>query len=455
MTRSPGGGRQPWVAWRFAARAALAGAFGGGFLAAGLLGEMATGGGAADPAYRILAQAHGRAQAFGLGGLLALGIALHFLPRLRHAPLAWPRLANAAIGLVAGGLALRLGPALALLADDPTAARVAAFGAVVGALDILAGTVAGAVVLARTHVVAPGGRHGSAIAPIVPLVGAAWASLIAAQGLDVVGTIASLAGMTPGVVAPTISDAVSWLALPGWFVPLAVAFASRTFPLYLRTRPAPPGALRGWLVAFVGGLVLDLFARTGVIASGADGLGQAAQGAAILGWVHALGIWRARPPRPGRITDPGVRRAETVTGTASDVAILAACAWLAVAGAMLGLGGAATLAGVGSPPSHDAVRHAIGAGALVPLVVGMAIRLLPGFAGDRPDAVGRASAWVAAVAAVAAGVLRAGPGTAAWLAASGVPLGLAGPGTAWLVPAAAAGAAAVASLWWSLRRSLG
>jgi hypothetical protein len=79
------------VAWRPATLAALAYGAGAGFLAAGFLGDLAAKGRAAEPEYRTLMQAHGRAQAFGFGGLLALGIALHFLPKLRSAssPRAW------------------------------------------------------------------------------------------------------------------------------------------------------------------------------------------------------------------------------------------------------------------------------------------------------------------------------------------------------------------------------
>ena len=443
------------VAWRTAAIAALAYAAGAGFFAAGFLGDLAAKGRAAEPAYRTLLQAHGRAQAFGFGGLLALGIALHFLPKLRHAPLAWPRLANTAIALVATGVALRLGPALALLADDPAVTETAALGAALGAMLTLAGTAAAGAVLARTHLTAPTPAGDAAITPVIPLVGAAWASLLAAQALDVVGTVGAVTASTAGLVGPTLDDAIVWLAIPGWFIPLAMAFASRTFPLYLRTRLASASAMQSWLGVFVVGMVVDLAGRAALITPTVGAVGQVCEGVAFLGWLYALGVWRQRPPLPGKIADPFVRRAEAITGTASEVAIMVACAWLAVAGVMLATGGTESLSGFGPAPSIDAVRHAIGAGVMVPMIVGMAIRLLPGFAGDRPDMIGRTSAWVASLAAVGASVLRAGPATVAWLDASGVSVGLSATGTTWLFPAAIVGAGAVGALWWSLRRSLG
>jgi uncharacterized protein involved in response to NO len=443
------------VAWRTASIAALAYGVGAGFFAAGFLGAFATEGRAAEPAYRTLLQAHGRAQAFGFGELLALGIALHFLPKLRHAPLAWPRLANAAISLVATGVTLRLGPALSLLTDDPAVTETASLGAALGAMLTLAGTATAVAVLARTHVNAPIPTGDAAITPVIPLVGAAWASLLVAQTLDVVGTVGALAASTAGLVGPTLDDAIVWLAIPGWFIPLAMAFASRTFPLYLRTRLATASAMRSWLGVFVVGMIVDLAGRAALATPTVGAVGQVCEGVAFLGWLYALGVWRSRPPLPGRIADPYVRRAEAITGTASEVAILVACAWLAVAGVMLAMGGTESLSGFGPAPSVDAVRHAIGAGVMLPMIVGMAIRLLPGFAGDRPDMVGRTSAWVASLAAVGASVLRAGPATVAWLDASGVSVGFNPSGTTWLFPAALVGAGAVGALWWSLRRSLG
>jgi|GEM_PF-6398249 len=158
------------------------------------------------------------------------GIALHFLPKLRHAPITWPRLANAAIGLVAAGVGLRLGPALALLANDPAVTETAALGAALGAMLTLAGTAAAGAVRGWTHLGAPTLTGTAAIAPVVPLVGAAWASLLTAQALDVAGAVGAAMSSVRGVVPPTLDDAIMWLALPGWFIPIAMAFASRTLP---------------------------------------------------------------------------------------------------------------------------------------------------------------------------------------------------------------------------------
>jgi uncharacterized protein involved in response to NO len=54
-----------------------------------------------------VAQAHGHLQLYGWAGLFVLGVALHFLPRLRGAPLAGARLIPWGVGLMSASLVLR------------------------------------------------------------------------------------------------------------------------------------------------------------------------------------------------------------------------------------------------------------------------------------------------------------------------------------------------------------
>ena len=114
------------------------------------------------------------------------------------------------------------------------------------------------------------------------------------------------------------------------FVPLAVARASRTFPLFRRTLlVAPP-----WPVV----------TRPG----------------------HVIGRWAQVGADPGFVPDP-------------------------------------------------VVRHATGAGIRLPLVVGMSLRMLPGFAALRPDPEGTGASWLVSGFAVNAGLSRIGPGLVSWI----------------------------------------
>lgn len=62
---------------------------------------------AIGPWWLATAQAHGHLQLYGWAGLFVLGVALHFLPRLRGAPLAAPWLVPWILGAQVIGLLLR------------------------------------------------------------------------------------------------------------------------------------------------------------------------------------------------------------------------------------------------------------------------------------------------------------------------------------------------------------
>src|ERR1051326_5355132 len=57
--------------------------------------------------WEAMAQAHGHLQLFGWAGLFVLGVAFHFLPRLRGTPLARARLTPWMLGALVTGLVLR------------------------------------------------------------------------------------------------------------------------------------------------------------------------------------------------------------------------------------------------------------------------------------------------------------------------------------------------------------
>jgi uncharacterized protein involved in response to NO len=72
-------------------------------------------------------------------------------------------------------------------------------------------------------------------------------------------------------------------------------------------------------------------------------------------------------------------------------------------------------------PPEDFERHALGAGYVLLLVVGMGLRLLPGFAGPPRRRVALPAAWLAIWAAHLAALLRVGPPLAFWLASVAAP----------------------------------
>ena len=76
--------------WRAFVWGAFLAALGPGFLAGALLSAALGLGVPLGPWWPAVAQVHGHAQLAGFAGLMVLGVAFHFLPRLRGAPLAAP-----------------------------------------------------------------------------------------------------------------------------------------------------------------------------------------------------------------------------------------------------------------------------------------------------------------------------------------------------------------------------
>lgn len=241
----------------------------------------------------------------------------------------------------------------------------------IAAILTLAGNAVALLVLVSTD------RRGTAfpakpvIAQARPLIATAWMVLLTAQVIDLSSAVGLVRGGSVAVLPVGTHDAVLTVAGFGWFVPLAIAFASRTFPLVLRTPVASPAWLGVILAGYVIGLGTLVGANLGFVPDPVGLGGSVLTGLGLLGCIGVLGVFGHRPSRAGRIADPAVRRAEALVGGASDLAILTAMVWLAVAGGLLVLVGVTGLTGVYVPPSGDVVRHAVGARVLSPLVVGM------------------------------------------------------------------------------------
>ena len=387
----------------------------GGFVPGIAMGLMQSAGEVGTTSYRMLAQLHGRAQYFGFANTLVLAVALYFLPRLRGVPVTSVLASNVAIGMVAMAAVVRIVLAVSLVLPLERIPLVDAVSVTIAALLTLSGNAVALLILVSTDRRGTGSPAKSAIAQVRPLIGMAWMVLLTAQVIDLASAVQVVRGGLVAVLPVGTDDAVLTLAGFGWFVPLAVAFASRTFPLFLRTPVVSPT----WLVVILPGYVIGLGAQVGAnlgfVPDPVGLAGSVVMGVGLLGWIRVLGVFGRRLPRAGRIADPAVRRAERLVGGASDLAIVMAMVWLAVAGVLLVLVGIAGLTGVFAPPSGDVIRHAMGAGVLLPLVVGMSLRMLPGFAGLRPDAVGIGASWVASGFAVTAGLSRIGPGLVSWI----------------------------------------
>ncbi len=203
---------------------------GGGFLLAAILTITSALDLSLGPWWLAVAQAHGHLQLYGWAGLFVLGVALHFLPRLRGAPLAAPWLVPWILGMLVAGLLLRLlSQPLALITDSRMWYILLIASAILECVAFL-----GAVCLLGLTVL-----HGPPLATraafwgILPFVVCAFCSLGAA---GLVNLISIIQPATAGGLVPNTNDDINTtLGLLGFLVPLALAMSAQLLPMYAGT----------------------------------------------------------------------------------------------------------------------------------------------------------------------------------------------------------------------------
>jgi uncharacterized protein involved in response to NO len=430
------------------------------------------------------AQAHGHAQLFGFAGLMVFGVAFIFLPRLRGAPLWGTRYVPWVLALYGGGVVLRL---VTQIAAPP----VSAFGATSVVLFVslllalsgpltLAGAVLGVTLLVQTA------RHGPPLAAraglqqVLPLVVVAWVGLLLALAVNTWGTLSVLGAWhvpvgtrvgivraAPWLVAPWPDALTIHLALLGWLAPMAIAFAARSFPLFLWTQVAPGQWLRWGLVLLSSGLILETLGGIGAAGNTAGSIGVIELGRLLVAggllWLTAVvGALGPKSPPAGRAGPAGQARG---AGNASHMELeeiarwplMESFVWLTIAGGLILFQALLPALGI-TPPPEDAVRHALGTGFVLLLVVGMALHLVPGFAAGAEGGrrtVDLRAARVATWAAQAAAVLRVAPLLANWLLSStNVVESTRTPTLILFALAGVAGAVSLGALCWALRAPL-
>lgn len=365
MSNSPRPIWQPFV------QLSLFFALSGGFLVGGALFAARSLGVPAGTWWTSAAQAHGHIQLFGWAGLMVFGVGFHFLPRLRGVPLASPHLTRPILALLATGLLLRvlIQPALAA---NPNGSIAGILGIllVVSGLFELAGATLAIMILVRTFRQRAVQKKRVDQGPVFAFFLVAFASFWLALAANVIGLLRA-SSSTSGIIPTGIDSLAVTLTLYGFLIPVAVAMSSRTFPLYFQTFPPRNRLLVAGLAVLLVGLALRLagdLADAPII----GGTGRLAGAAAIVLFCIGLGIFVKRRPLPRKsvrpLSDPLQLHAITAYG------------WLAVAAAVLLLDGLGML-GLPTPSmTPDAERHAIGAGFVTILILGVGAHLLPGFA---------------------------------------------------------------------------
>lgn len=387
----------------------------GGFALATVLTLTAMLGLVNGPWWLGVAQAHGHLQLYGWAGLLVIGVALHFVPRLRGYPLALPRLVPWLLGALVVSLLLR-----ALCQPLATTANVIPwrFGLILsGILECAAllGFV-GLIALTLTH--GPKLTLRPAFRGVFPLIAGAFTALGLACIVNLVNMCLALTN--GGIVINAGDDLNVTLGLFGFLMPMALAMSAQSLPMYAGLDAFPRKALWPLAALYFTGLLLFCLGTPGLLSPGGltgsiEGLGMLLVGTVLLIFIGVfLSLMRKRGRLPKRVADlapqPRALARSYQTKVAKErgafgpfVALIAsAYLWAMLAGILLVFDGGTLLAGSAPPFALDAIRHSLAVGFIALLICGIAPRLITSFSGGKimsPRLV-TATLWLGNIAAL-------------------------------------------------------
>lgn len=296
--------------------------------------------------------AHGYAQVFGFAALFIMGVAYHVIPRFKGAPLAAPGAASASFWLQAGGV---LAVAVGVLAGPPVVGPIR----LMGAMALLAAALSFGWVV--HHSLAAGAPTPERFERYLRA-GCAWLAVAAALAVTTAAGIGSL--------QPAVWETALWGFGASWILGMSLRIA----PVFLGL---PPPSQRGSGTLFAGyQLAVTAWVIVAVIeawtllpiARALAGAALALATGAFLLRLGILGSWENQTT----VGDRGYEKFMVSAYTWLLVALVFTPAWSAAA------------ALVGSPMPAlvlDFGRHAFTLGFLTQIIVGVAARLVPVFAG--------------------------------------------------------------------------
>jgi uncharacterized protein involved in response to NO len=353
-----------------------------------------------------MAQAHGDLQLFGWAGLFVVGVSLHFLPRLRGAPLAatWP--IRWLIAFQVCALVLRAIAQPLLTLDNTLLWRVALI--VSGILEFIAlgGIVA---LLVLTFLRGPALDKRPAFLATLPFIACAYLSLFLAALVNLINLC-----MTTGMVPATGDLLCVTLGLFGFLVPMALGMSARSLPMYAGLEAFPPRQLFTLAFSYIAGILLLC---VGILGSWwvLENLGNLLIGVVVICFVSLfLRSMRTRGKLPAKVKKLapapeersrayGARITRERQSYGPFVALVASSyLWLLLGGFLLTIDGLSSLFGLGTPIVVDAIRHTFTIGFISLLICGIAPRMLPGFAGGtiRSGRLVSATLWLGNLAAL-------------------------------------------------------
>lgn len=361
------------------------------------------------------AQAHGHVQLYGWAGLFVVGVALHFLPRLRGTPLANPRLVPWILTSLVAGLLLRALSQPLLLA---TGAGIWAILLVASGVLECAALVAIVSILGKTALRGPRLATRHAFQGVFPYLIGAFCALGIASCVNLVSVVQ--ASLSLGLVPPTTDTLNVTLGLFGFLVPMALAMSAQSLPMYAGLEAFPRRILWPLAGIYFSGLVLIC---AGTLASSQqaawpgvlNGLGMLLMGVVLLIFISVfMRMMRTRghlPEKVARLAPSPEAAARTYQKHVRDernaygpfVALVAsAYMWALLGGVLLIVDGLTMLFGQTLFFAIDAIRHSIAVGFITLLICGISPRLVSGFSGGKiaSPALVSATLWLGNTAAL-------------------------------------------------------
>ena len=339
-------------------------------------------------------QTHGHLQLVGWAGLFIMGISLHFIPRLAGVPIARPRQMDWVLGLVVGGLVLR-GVGQLLLPAVRDRGLFAPVSWAVAASGVIEATGIGLYLFLLFDTLRRARQAGerpalAGVKPFFEMMVAGWATY----------------AFINAVLTVRLAFAAELVLDPGWnefavqtftglvLLPVVFAFSVRMFPLYLRLAP-PDWPVRTVALAYLFTLALFLLPKlppilkvTPEVAVAVSSLGSVLRGAVIFWFVWCLDVLTRRrdPWIVHRKFHPGPDRRPTREGIPDygefgrfERLVYSSYTWLVLGALVEIVVGLFALFGHTLPVSRDVARHLYLLGFVTLLILGMAVRMIPGF----------------------------------------------------------------------------
>jgi uncharacterized protein involved in response to NO len=362
-----------------------------------------------------MAQAHGQLQLYGWAGLFVLGVALHFLPRLRGTPLAGARLVPLLLGIIIVSLVLRAVSQPLLATNLGSIWRMGLVSS--GVLEMVAFMMVLSLLI-LTALQGPRPTTRPAYWSVFPFFAGAFCSFAIASIINLVNVAQAARGN--GLVLYAGDTLNVTLGLFGFLMPIALAMSARSLPMYAGLDGFPRWVL--WPLAgvyFAGVILLCVGVDGGPLpvpmAGIINGIGMILLGGVVLLFVGIfLSLMRRRghvPDRVAKLAPSPETLAQTYqkqvkkeqTNYGPFVGLVASAYLWAMLGALLLLIDGGSLLATGSElVAFDAVRHSFALGFIALLICGIAPRMLPSFSGGKivsPKLVS-ATLWLGNSAAV-------------------------------------------------------